>query len=154
MVKHGTQKKRRAGFKVTRRAPKHRTVKIANSVENVEIKKLYDKTKTPSANLEAFGLIADVNNLKGKEDSAIPLKKHAAFVGYGQIVDNDNFSDKNPRRKKISEVDMEYAASNIEKHGNNYKAMEKDIKTNCRQLTARQMEKMCALYTEIGEESG
>lgn len=148
MVKHGTQKKRRAGFKVTRKAPKHRSVKIANSVANPDIKKLYDKNKTPSENLTAFGLVADVNNLKGKEDSALPLKKNAAFVGYGQVVDSNNFSDKNPRRKKISEFDMEYAALNIKKHGEDYKAMERDIKTNNRQMTARQLEKLCTLYNQ------
>jgi hypothetical protein len=151
MVKHGTQKKRRAGNKVTRKAPKHRDVKVANSVVNPEIKKIYDKTKTPSENLNAFGLVSDVNNLKGKDDSAIPLKKHAAFVGYGQIMDGDNFADRNPRRKKISEFDMEYAAANIKKHGTDYKAMERDIKTNNRQLTARQIERMCELYKEVQE---
>lgn len=148
MVRHGTQKKRRAGFKITRKAPKHRSVKIANSVANAEVKKLYDKSKTPSENLASFGLVADVNNLKGKEDSAIPRKKHAAFVGYGQVCDSDNFSDKNPKRKKISEFDMEYAAANIKKHGEDFKAMERDIKTNSRQLTAKQIEKVCKLYVE------
>jgi hypothetical protein len=146
MVKHGTQKKRRAGHKITRKAPKHRSVKIANSVANAEVKKVYDKTKTPSENLAAFGLVSDVNNLRGKIDSAVPPKKHAAFVGYGQIVESDNFSDRNPKRKKISEFDMEYAALNIAKHGEDYKAMERDVKTNNRQLTAKQMEKMCRLY--------
>lgn len=148
MVRHGTQKKRRAGFKVTRKAPKHRSVKIANSVTNAEIKKIYDKNKTPSANLESFGLVADVNNLKGKEDSAIPKKSHAAFVGYGQVVQSDNFSDQNPKRRKISDVDMEYATANMRKHGEDYKAMERDIRTNNRQLTAKQIEKLCLLTKE------
>jgi hypothetical protein len=148
MVRHATQKKRRSGGKVTRRAPKHRAVKIANSVANVEIKKIYNKDKTPSQNLASFGLAADVNNLKGSEDSAIPLKKHAAFIGYGQVMESDNFADKNPKRKKISEFDMNYAAANIKKHKDNYKAMERDIKLNTRQLTEKQMEKMCKLYLE------
>lgn len=147
MVKHGTQKKRRAGFKISRKAPKHRNVKIANSVANVEIKKLYDKNKTPAANLAAFGLTADVNNLKGKEDSALPPKKHAAFVGYGQVMESSTF-EKNPRRKKISDFDAEYAALNMKKHNDDWKAMEKDIKTNHRQYTAKQMAKICVLYKE------
>lgn len=123
-------------------------MKIANSVINAEVKKLYDKNKTPSENLASFGLVADVNNLRGKEDSAIPPKKYAAFIGFGQLVESDNFSDRNPKRKKISEFDMEYAGRNIEKHGDNYKAMERDIKTNSRQLTEKQMEKLCRLYLE------
>lgn len=133
---------------MTRKAPKNRVVKIANSVANAEVKKLYDKNKTPAENLSAFGLASEVNNLKGSADSAIPLKKHAAFVGYGKIMEGNNFEDTNPRRKKISEFDMEYAALNIKKHGENYRAMEMDIKVNSRQLTAKQLEKMCGLYED------
>ena len=43
---------------------------------------------------------------------------------------------------------MEYAALNIKKHGEDYKAMERDIKTNNRQMTARQLEKLCTLYNQ------
>ena len=146
MVRHGTQKKRRSGAKVTRKAPKHRAVKIANSVANTSVKKVYDKSKTPSQNLTSFGLIADVNNLKGNADSLIPFSKHAAFVGFGQVMESDTFADKNPKRRKISDVDMEYAAANISKHGNNYKAMEMDVKCNVKQLTEGQMKKLCTLY--------
>ena len=148
MVRHGTQKKRRAGFKVTRKPPKHRTERVANSVTNVAVKKIYDKNKTPSENLAAFGLASDVNNLKGSADSAIPLTKHAAFVGFGQVMEGEACPDKNPKRKRISEVDSDYAAANIAKHGDDYKAMERDIKVNVRQSTARQMEKLCVLYLE------
>jgi hypothetical protein len=46
MVKHGTAKKRRRGLVVTRKAPKHKAVKVANSVP-AEVKHAYDKDKSP-----------------------------------------------------------------------------------------------------------
>mmetsp|Transcript_4473 Transcript_4473/g.7315 ORF Transcript_4473/g.7315 Transcript_4473/m.7315 type:complete len:164 (-) Transcript_4473:77-568(-) len=150
MVKHGTLKKRRSGRKVTRKPQKHRAVRIANSVVNVDVKKAYDKNKTPSANLREFGLISDVNNLKGSVDSVIPLTKHAAFLGFGRIMkdegDGMNSVDSNPKRRKISEFDIAYARSNILKHKTDYKAMERDIKCNDRQYTAKQMENLCKKY--------
>ncbi|KAJ1397250.1 hypothetical protein B484DRAFT_458733 [Ochromonadaceae sp. CCMP2298] len=146
MVRHGTQKKRRSGRKVTRVGPKHRVMKIANSVVNADIQKMYDKNKTPSENLTDFGLVSDVNNLKGRADSTLPLSKHAAFVGFGTVIDGETKLDTNPRRKPISEFDCTYAAANIKKHGDDYKAMERDIKLNSRQNTAKQMERLCRKY--------
>jgi hypothetical protein len=153
MVRHGTQKKRRSGRKVTRVGGKHRVIKIANSVVNADIQAMYDKNKTPSANLADFGLVSDVNNLKGRSDSTLPIKnaKHAAFVGFGTIIDGETKIDQNPRRKQISEFDCAYAAANIKKHGVDYKAMERDIKLNSRQNTAKQMERLCVKYIAAQE---
>jgi len=152
MVKHGVQKKRRSGLKVTRKAlPKHRKVKIANSVRNHHIQKIYDRNKSPKENLQSMGLVSDVNNLKGSSDSLLPLSEHAAFLGFSKKIEGDSSTimniDSNPRRKIISEFDQVYARSNIDKHGDNYVAMERDILVNSRQLSARQMEKLCSKYS-------
>ena len=56
------------------------------------------------------------------------------------------YTEENPKRKKISEIDMEYAKANISKHGTNYDKMEMDIKTNSRQLTSKKMATLCAKY--------
>ena len=151
MVKHGIQKKRRSGNKVTRKSlPKHRKVKIANSIRNYHVQKLYDRSKTPKENLKAMGLVADVNNLKGSSDSLLPLSEHAAFLGFSKKIEDDDNNimhiDSNPRRKVISEFDQRYAKSNIDKHGENYLAMERDIVVNNRQMNAKQMEKLCTKY--------
>ena len=145
MVRHAVAKKRRRGVKVTRKPPKHRVVKVANSVVNPNVKSLYDKSKTPSQNLQAFGLNPDANAVQ----TDTPLDgNYAGFVGYGNAVDGVCYSEANPKRRKISDFDMRYAAKNISKHGEDYKSMELDIKTNDRQLTAKQMEKLCRVYKE------
>jgi hypothetical protein len=152
MVKHGVQKKRRSGLKVTRKAlPKHRKVKIANSVRNHHVQQLYDRNKSPKENLQSMGLVADVNNLKGSSDSILPLSEHAAFLGFSKKIEDDSNNimhiDTNLRRKIISEFDQVYAKTNIDKHGDNYVAMERDIVMNSRQLSAKQMEKLCSKYS-------
>lgn len=145
MVRHGTAKKRRSGVKVTRKQQKHRTVRIANSVVNQDIKAKYDKNKSPKDNLANFGLVFDANNIHN-ESSNKGNKESAAFLGYARIMEGTTFVDKNPKRKIISEVDAAYAQLNIKKHGENYKAMEMDITTNSRQYTESKMETLCAKY--------
>jgi hypothetical protein len=159
MVKHGTQKKRRSGKKVTMKAPAHRTKKIISAITFSDIKKQYDSTKSPGENLAEFGLIADVNKMsdgpvlardlrKGNQGSS-HSKKSAAFIGYAHMVGNaEAYSEENPKRKKISEFDMEYAKANISKHGTNYKKMEMDLTTNSSQFTAKKMATLCAKYNE------
>ena len=42
-----------------------------------------------------------------------------------------------------------YAKNNIEKHGTNYKAMERDMKLNFMQHTEYKMQKLCERYLAI-----
>lgn len=152
MVRHGTAKKRRSGVKITRPQQKHRVVRIANSVTNKDIKAKYDKNKTPKENLTALGLVFDSNNIHN-ESSNKGKKESAAFLGFARIVDGKNFSEINPKRKLMSEVDFEYAKDNIAKHGTNYKAMERDINTNNRQYTEQKMETLCKKYNSMLDSS-
>ena len=56
--------------------------------------------------------------------------------------DSGSFTDPNPNRKKMSDVDMQYCKRNSDKHGEDYQAMMKDIKTNDRQLTAKKLQNL------------
>jgi hypothetical protein len=145
MVRHGVAKKRRSGLKVTRKQQKHRTVRIANSVVNQDIKAKYDKNKSPKDNLAAFGLVFDANNLEN-ESANHGNKESAAFLGYAKIVEGHTFVDKNSKRRQISDVDSDYAKLNIARHGTNYNAMELDTTTNDRQYTNSKMQKLCEKY--------
>ena len=151
MVKHGTAKKRRGGLKITRKPPQNRQLKIIKSIANSDIKASYDKKKSPKENLIEFGLVPDANNINNVPN--IKKKKdHAAFVGYANIVtDSNSYSEKNPKRKVLSDFDKEYAKKNIDKHGDNYKAMELDHHTNDRQLTAKKLETLCQKYSSVNE---
>lgn len=165
MGKHGTQKKRRRGLKVSRKPSKHRAVRIANSVTHSHVKALYDKNKTPEENLAAMGLVSDVNeklnadsnilncsrNGSSSSGAANPPPQHAAFVGYGDRVTGEIFVEPNPKRKVLSEFDAEFARRNIEKHGSDYQAMQRDIKINDRQYTFRQMQKLCEKYLALNQ---
>ncbi len=145
MVRHGTAKKRRSGVKVTRKQQKPRNARIVSSIVNQDIKVKYDKKKSPKENLESFGLVFDANNLEN-ESSNKGNRESAAFLGFAKIVEGETFVEKNPKRKTISEVDAEYAQLNINKHGTNYKAMERDIISNNRQYTDTKMQKLCEKY--------
>lgn len=147
MVRHGTNKKRRRGIKVTRKAPKHRVVKIANSVVNPHVKNIYDKNITPEENLKKFGLQSNINSINNKSSND-NNSSYAGFVGYGEVMDGTCYVEKNPKRKKISDFDKNYIVTLINKHNDNYSAMEKDIVINNRQLTANQLKRLYQRYHE------
>ena len=65
MVRHGTLKKRRRGIKVRRNAPKNVNVRINNSVKDENVKKMWDKSKSPAENLISIGLDPDPNKSAG-----------------------------------------------------------------------------------------
>ncbi len=46
-------------------------------------------------------------------------------------------------------INSSYAKNNIEKHGTNYKAMERDMKLNFMQHTEYKMQKLCERYLAI-----
>ena len=152
MVRHGTAKKRRSGHKIKSKSlPKNKHVKIVNAIVNKEVRRLYDKKKTPAENLLSFGLVADVNNIKGSngtEDS-----KYAAFIGYAEEmpVDKTVFTDANKRSKILSDYEKSYIKRNIDVHGNDFEAMWRDIKTNDMQYTAKKMETLCKKYHKLLE---
>ena len=78
MVRHGTQKKRRSGAKITQKSPAHRTKKILSAIKFSDIKKQYDSTKSPGENLADFGLVADVNVLR--QETERDLSKGESMV--------------------------------------------------------------------------
>lgn len=174
MVKHGTNKKRLSGRKVTRKGPKHPKLKVVNSLVSKDIKAKYDSTVSPMQNLANMGLDPDPNNSRKKaqlEGSSEPVAKDkAAFMGFAVIpqvleciltplvnvpyLSNDllphmqsaNFADTNAKRRVMSETDQAYAKSLILKYKDNYKKMEKDITTNYNQLTEAKCKATCEKF--------
>lgn len=161
MVRHGTNKKRRRGLKVTRKAKKHLKLRIANAVPEV-VKEEWDKSKTPAENLAAFGLEADPNiTLSGTngvgrkhrkpKDGSEDKGSSPAFLGMCIIPreGRDAMKEANPKLKVLAETDQKYAAALIAKYGDDYAKMHKDIKINFNQLTEQKCKVLCQKFSTL-----
>ena len=152
-----TQKKRRRGTKVTRKLPKHKALKVKNAITHSLIKKEWDNTVSVKDNFKTLGLVNDANDMKSSDvvsSEANQNKKPSAFQGFATVssTKSTGFDDINPRRKIMTEFDQQFILRCINKHGNDYKKMARDIRINDRQLSEHQLEKMCIKYSESAEE--
>jgi hypothetical protein len=138
MVRHAVAKKRRRGGKITIKPRKHRQLRVTKAITDKSIKLAYDKSKSPSENLENFGLLADANNFKKQPPAGGTEKKCAAFVGYAEVA-----SLYPKEKKKVSRDERDYALACMAKYGNDYSLMQQDIDVNYNQLTAHKLSKLC-----------
>lgn len=148
-----TQKKRRRGVKVTRKAPKHKGLKVKNAISHSIIKKEWDNSVSLKNNYQSMGLVTDANNIAAS--ATTKGQKPTAFEGFASVTSTKScgFDDINPRRKVMTEFDQQFILRCIHKYDNNYLKMARDIKINDRQLSEHQLEKMCTKYYEsVAEE--
>jgi hypothetical protein len=102
--------------------------------------------------LASFGLDADPNHFNRRSQSVPGSgadKKNAAFMGFAEIPESDDLREKNPRRRKMSEVDQKYVVNCIKKYGDDYKKMERDIDLNSQQHTEAKMKNLCLKYLAL-----
>lgn len=152
MPRNAVNKRRRGTSKVTRKAPKHRNLRVAHAVKELSIKEIYDTKLTPAENLKTLGLDANPNAHNEVRPTG-QLKNTAAFLGFASLANTTMQTvDSNPRARIISEYDAAFAKELIDKHGQDYKAMERDIRTNDRQLSATQARKLCEKYAQFLKE--
>ena len=152
-------KNRRTRAKVSRKQKKPAPLRIANAITRREVKEVWDKTRSPSDNLSAFGLQADSNHqLKGSEGAhgrktkpKVPSDEYAAFVGMGEVPRSD-FTEANPKRRLLSEEKQLYAVQNINKYREDYEAMKWDTETNPKQFTESQMKRLIKQYLSLSKE--
>lgn len=154
-------RKRKQGAQVTRKAPKHINVRVRQSIRHEELRKHYDKSKSPRDNLRALGLEVDLNKQlvrrnTQKADIKDEKKECAAFVGrvavqQAELMTGCNFTERNPHRRKMSKFDQDYVRKNLLKHGSNYKAMERDIETNYSQYTEAKMKRLCEKFLSLAD---
>jgi Ribosome biogenesis protein Nop16 len=148
MVRHGTQKKRRAGRVVSRKdKTKHRDRKVFNAIKDLEVKKHFNSSISPHDNLQSFGLIADPNSDTKQKNKKKPVHALTGFADMTPVLN----SDRNPIRRLQSEVDQKYVSKLYRLHGDNSKAVERDIKTNDRQLSSTQYTKMLKVFLSLPE---
>lgn len=145
MVRHGTQRKRRAGRKVTRKAQHSWARKQQNAVKDETMRGKWDVKASIDENYQKAGLTAKVNK---NSDVRSLNSKEAAFEGYtevGEVLNKRSAFF----RDKMGRLDQEMAVSLIDKHGDNYLAMQRDIKTNVQQLSENQAKKICEKYLNL-----
>ncbi len=149
----GQNRKRLRGLKTTRLTKRPSALRIRSKILNDQIRKVYDKSKSPKENLKSFGLDADINHFNTRsspqaenvENNKEGGKKLAAFVGLAVVSQGDGVRFVNKKRSDIvmSDFERQYAKKNIDKHGDNYKAMERDIKLNFFQHSEYKMQQLC-----------
>ena len=153
MVRHGKQKKLRAGRKTrgsggtNTKKVVHRVKKVTNAILDPNVKKFWDKSKSPVENLQSFGLTAQANEK--------PKKAKNALVGYANLMDSmvsGDIKDINPKRRIMSEEDQRYAVKLLDKYGDNWQKMQRDIKLNDRQLSAAQCMKLVNLFHTLQDD--
>ena len=121
-------------------------------IKDPVVKQHWDPSKSPAANLADMGLVA---RFQGSGDttattettSAAPNKTHV--IELFDVPDSDRPSRQT--RFPLTKEEEEYMAKCMAKHGDNYKAMFRDIKTNNMQHTEDRLRKMGARFLLLTE---
>ena len=118
-------------------------------IKDAIIKKNWDPSKSPAANLSEMGLLARPNQLDPTETATVqPSKSHVVELFDVPESDKPNRQTRFP----LTEEEEEYMAKCMAKHGDNYTAMFRDIKTNKMQHTEDKLRKMGARYLLLSSE--
>ena len=146
MVKHGRNKKRRAG-RIGKTKIKHKDhftrwdpkPKIADAT----VQKLWDPSKTPRQNLANMGLALEPNGDTRGMSIAVTGKATNAIELF-DVPDSDAPS----RREKwpLEKEDQEYIVKCMSKCGTNYSKMFRNTKVNTLQHTEEKLQKMGARF--------
>mmetsp|Transcript_39057 Transcript_39057/g.94445 ORF Transcript_39057/g.94445 Transcript_39057/m.94445 type:complete len:167 (+) Transcript_39057:3-503(+) len=154
MVKHGRNKKRRAGRigKTKLKSNSYKRWNPAPKIGNDVIKANWDPSKSPAQNMASLGLLAkpnqDVkrpNELQGLDTSNAP-----SVVELFDVPDSDSMKVR--KEYPMSEDDQKYIAKCMKKYGTDYGKMFRDHKTNKMQHTETQLRKMGARFLLLSPE--
>ena len=129
------------------------------------VEKVWDQKKTLRQNYQALGLQGDVNraisenSVRSKHPGKQSKDQAASASAQEGVewVDLDSIprpEDERSRRvaHNMSEEEQIYVSTLIERHGTDYKAMERDIKTNVYQWTASRLKRRCVRYNLLAEQ--
>ena len=112
---------------------------------DARVKKHWDPSKSPSVNLSNLGLSALPNDMNNARTSSTPVTKTTAtVVELFDIPESDKPSLR--QRYPLEQEEEEYIAKCMEKHGDDYTAMRRDIRTNNMQHTEEQLRKWGSRY--------
>merc|ERR1712226_951203 len=106
------------------------------------VKKHWDPSKSPAANLASMGL----QSLPGKIHETHCTGENVASKGTTSVIelfdvpDSDQLDE--PKKHPMAMADQQYIAQCLAKHGDDYNRIFMDIKTNDMQYTETQLRKM------------
>lgn len=148
MVRYGRKIKQRDKVKVTRKQKPLRKFKT-RFVRDAKVQGQWDHSRTTRQNYERIGLTADPNAYHAiRQDVAAAdgTLEAADEEKLFHVPDSDLLSERNHRRPDnyMSEEEVKYLRRLLAKHGEDFKAMERDIKTNNMQWTESKLKTRCA----------
>jgi Ribosome biogenesis protein Nop16 len=157
MVKHGRNKKRRAG-RIGRTKLKNNSFRRWDpkpKIVDAVVRQHWDPSKSPSVNLANLGLLArpndDAKNIAPSE--RIHPNKNVNIVELFDIPDSDELREqKRQRRCPLEEEDQKYIVKCLAKYGDDYGKAFRDTKVNYMQHTENQLRKMGARFLLLNAE--
>lgn len=152
MVKHGRNKKRRAG-RIGRTKLKNRNYAKFKPTEmkNSMCKKNWDPTKSAAVNYSKMGLKSNINaevNSRGIEEATKSNKVEAPSA----IELFDVPIDRVKREAPITKEFQKYMAKCFDRYGDDYESMFRDIKLNNMQHTSTVLMKMGKKFLSMKDE--
>lgn len=150
MVRHSSVRSRRRAHKVTRKPRMHARLRVLKNLNNPLVKQFYDNDKLPVDNMKALGLETNANGIGQPRYTRHPDEKEAkdefpGFLGYVESLPPSSAKPKNI----IADIEMDYLEAIVNKHGDNYKAMERDMKLNYKQYTENQLKRLVKRFNEL-----
>ncbi|KAL3918197.1 MAG: hypothetical protein SGILL_004353 [Bacillariaceae sp.] len=157
MVKHGRNKKRRAG-RIGRTKLKNKStfkrwdpsLRAADAV----VRKNWNPAISPARNLANLGLLAKPNSdIKNADPTQRVEAADVNLVELFDIPDSDELREQKRRKRcPLNADDQEYIARCFSKYGDDYGKAMRDIKINKMQYTETQLRKMGARFLLLNPE--
>ncbi|KAG5176813.1 ribosome biogenesis protein Nop16 [Tribonema minus] len=131
---------------------------------NEVIAKSWDPKASARVNLAQLGLATSANHviqagLQPSHEAAVlggrpDVTREQVVQALGVTIDSHDLQEltRNPRLKPMSEHYQRYMAKLIEKHGDDYVAMRRDIETNWRQYAEEKCERLCIKFKCLSDE--
>lgn len=156
MVKHGKNKKRRAG-RIGKTKLKNRNFRFYKppQITDTVMKEHWDPRKSPSINMANLGLKSNLGEKAACQSTITSLESSSSCkaIELFDIPDSDAFPKKSsdPGRLPVSIENQKYIVELLNKYGNNYTSMARDIKLNNMQHNENQLRKIGARFLLLNE---
>mmetsp|Transcript_24121 Transcript_24121/g.67964 ORF Transcript_24121/g.67964 Transcript_24121/m.67964 type:complete len:180 (+) Transcript_24121:81-620(+) len=160
MVKHGRNKKRRAG-RIGKTKLKNKNFRRWNpnpKITDKTIKKLWDPSKSPAVNMANMGLVGKPNEIglnhnNNNSTSSDSTTTRMNVIELYDVPDSDGLGKKKKKRHlPLSESEQKYMAKCMAKYGDDYGKMFRDIKINNMQHTENQLRKMGSRFLLLDDD--